>query len=87
MEVNLLFPVRIETKDGGSHILFVDYTTQKVFYANSTEVADNIREAILNDLWQQRQVSAVESPIESVQEALNIQKEISLRGDREHGSI
>jgi hypothetical protein len=86
MEVNLLFPVRIETEDG-SHIFFVDCTNQKVFYTNGLEVADNLKESILTDLWQQRQVMAVESPVELVQEALNTKKEISSRGDREHGSI
>jgi hypothetical protein len=61
--------------------------SQEVFYANGLKAEDKLKKAILNDLWQQRQVSAVESPTEFVQEAINTQKEISLRGDRKHGSI
>ena len=87
MEVNLLFPVQIVADCGVSHIFFVDYATQRVLDMNGSEVSSKLKEAILNDLWQQRQLSAVESPAESVKEAINIQKEISLRGDREHGSI
>ena len=87
MEVNLLFPVRIEAEEGETHILFVDCMSQEVFYANGSKAADKLKDAILDDLWQQRQMSAVESPAELVQKALNTQKEISLRGDKKHGSI
>ena len=78
METNLLFPVQVET-EGGSRIFFVDYANQRVFGLNgpeAIEIADNLKEAILNDLWQQKQVAATEVPTELVREALNIKKDI-----------
>jgi hypothetical protein len=79
MEVNLLFPVRvsdIKSQPGGSHVFFVDCANQKVFDDKGFEVNKDIQDAILNDLWQQRQVSAIEVDTESVQKALDIQSQL-----------
>ena len=75
MEVNLLFPVRIEAKEGGSHIFFVDCANQRVFHADGSEVGDKLKEVVLNDLWQQRQLLAVTVSTELMQEALNTKKD------------